>query len=73
MKTPKLLSGRLQCAECRSWWFSTWATQAPIIFCHVCGGQCVPVGVQQAQLAGERAVDGEMFRLEIAAHRRCAS
>lgn len=73
MKTPALLSGRLECGSCRSWWFSTWHTQAPVVFCHHCGGACMPVGVQQARFVGERSVDAEMFRIELAAWRRCES
>ena len=65
-----VLSGRLRCSSCRTAFHSTWHTTATILFCHLCGGECLPEGPQYEGGGWETS---EMFRLELAQVRRALS
>lgn len=73
MRRPTALSGYIRCSECRSTWDTTWNTQAPKLICHLCGGDCLPVGPQLVTVAIADAIDGELFRLERLAMLRAQS
>lgn len=68
-----MFTGAIRCIECRGEWGTTWNTQAPVILCHECGGQCIPVGPQLDVRVVPSAIDGEMFRLDQRTRRRVAS
>lgn len=67
------LCGRLRCIECRASWGTVWNTQAPHPICHLCGGQCEPVGVQTVEGGSEFEIDAELFRLHVRAVHRVMS